>query len=387
MPPTDSAGGAYPRPPRVLPSGRPRRMHGPQGDHPPGLPRHRDRRRGGAADGPAVPAAAPAGGRGRDRRRDRAGPEPARTAARSPRHGALPDRRPALPERDRAARARAVHVRRRPRGRHVADPPAPEDGGDGLRSPRSRCRSGWASCSPACCTARTTSSAAGPCRRWRSHCSSASPCRSPRSPCSPGSSPSAACTALPIGVLALACAAVDDVVAWSLLALVVAVAVGGTFGGVGTIVGLTVVYAAVMVLVVRPLLRRLVTGFRAAGRLTPDALAVVLVGVLVSAFATEEIGVHAIFGAFVFGAVMPRERAGADPRGAGAPRAGQRAAAAAGVLRRGRAAGRHRRDREPGPGRAGADPAASRSAGSSSARPPRPGCRGCGTARPSRWAC
>src|SRR3954452_11332411 len=115
---------------------------------------------------------------------------------------------------------------------------------------------------------------------------------------------------LPLGVLALACAAIDDIVAWSLLALVVAVAVGGTLGGVGTIVGLTAVYAAVMLLVVRPLLRRLVTGFCAQGRLTPDALAVVLVGVLVSTFATEEIGVHAIFGAFVFGAVLPRDEPG-----------------------------------------------------------------------------
>lgn len=112
---------------------------------------------------------------------------------------------------------------------------------------------------------------------------------------------------VPTGVLALACAAIDDVVAWSLLALVVAVAVGGTLGGVATIIGLTAVYAAVAVLVVRPLLRRLVDGYRAAGRLTPDALAIVLVGALASAFATEEIGVHAIFGAFVFGAVLPRE--------------------------------------------------------------------------------
>ena len=112
---------------------------------------------------------------------------------------------------------------------------------------------------------------------------------------------------VPIGVLALACAAIDDVVAWSLLALVSAVAVGGTLGGVSTIVGLTVVYAAVMLLLVRPLLRRLLVSFRAHGRLTPDALALVLVGVLVSAFATEEIGVHAIFGAFVFGVVVPRD--------------------------------------------------------------------------------
>jgi Kef-type K+ transport system membrane component KefB len=112
---------------------------------------------------------------------------------------------------------------------------------------------------------------------------------------------------IPIGVLALACAAIDDVVAWSLLALVIAVAVGGTLGGVATIVGLTLVYAAVMMLLVRPLLRRVLASFRTHGRLTPDALACVLVGVLISAFATEKIGVHAIFGAFVFGAIMPRE--------------------------------------------------------------------------------
>jgi Kef-type K+ transport system membrane component KefB len=112
---------------------------------------------------------------------------------------------------------------------------------------------------------------------------------------------------IPIGVLALACAAIDDVVAWSLLALVSAVAVGGTLGGVSTIIGLTLVYAAVMLLLVRPLLRRVLAGFRAHGRLTPDALAFVLVGVLLSAFVTERIGVHAIFGAFVFGAIMPRD--------------------------------------------------------------------------------
>ena len=114
----------------------------------------------------------------------------------------------------------------------------------------------------------------------------------------------------PIGVLALACAAIDDVVAWSLLALVIAVAVGGTLAGFGVIVLLTVVYAAVMVLVVRPLLARTVARYRAAGRLTPDVLAVVLIGLLLSACATEAIGIHAIFGAFVFGAIMPRSEPG-----------------------------------------------------------------------------
>lgn len=114
----------------------------------------------------------------------------------------------------------------------------------------------------------------------------------------------------PVGALALACAAIDDVVAWSLLAVVIAVAVGGTFAGFGVILLLTLAYALVMILAVRPSLAKTVARYRAAGRLTPDVLAVVLVGLLLSACATEAIGIHAIFGAFVFGAVMPRAEPG-----------------------------------------------------------------------------
>ena len=110
----------------------------------------------------------------------------------------------------------------------------------------------------------------------------------------------------PVGVLALACAAIDDVVAWSLLAVVVAVAAGGTLAGFGTILLLTVVYALVMVVVVRPLLARLTARYHAAGRLTPTCWPWCWSGLLRSACATEVIGIHVIFGAFVFGAVMPR---------------------------------------------------------------------------------
>lgn len=118
----------------------------------------------------------------------------------------------------------------------------------------------------------------------------------------------------PIGVLALACAAVDDILAWTLLAFVVAVVNGDGAGDVVRIVLLTALFAAVMFTVVRPLLGRLVGWHRRAGRLTPDILAVVLVGVLLSAFVTDWIGIHAIFGAFVFGAVMPRREAAALTR-------------------------------------------------------------------------
>lgn len=113
----------------------------------------------------------------------------------------------------------------------------------------------------------------------------------------------------PIGVLALACAAVDDIIAWTLLAFVVAVVQGNGPLDVLRIVLLTAVFAAVMFGVVRPLLKRLNDWYRRVGRLTPDILSVVLIGVLASAFVTEMIGIHAIFGAFVFGAVMPRRDA------------------------------------------------------------------------------
>ncbi|MDT7624524.1 MAG: hypothetical protein QOF99_5425 [Pseudonocardiales bacterium] len=113
----------------------------------------------------------------------------------------------------------------------------------------------------------------------------------------------------PIGVLAMACAAIDDVLGWSLLAVVVALAAGGDLAGVARILALTAAFAVVAFLLLRPLLARMVGWYRRVGRLTPDMLALVLVGLLLGAVVTEAIGVHAIFGAFVFGAIMPRRGA------------------------------------------------------------------------------
>jgi Kef-type K+ transport system membrane component KefB len=112
-----------------------------------------------------------------------------------------------------------------------------------------------------------------------------------------------------LGVISLACAAVDDVLAWTILAVVVAVTVGGDFTGVFKIILESVGFALGMYLIVRPLLAQLVRWRRRAGRLTPDMLAIVLAGVLLSSWVTEEIGIHFIFGAFLFGAVMPRKEA------------------------------------------------------------------------------
>lgn len=113
------------------------------------------------------------------------------------------------------------------------------------------------------------------------------------------------------GVLALAAAVIDDVLGWALLAVVVAVAAGGDPAGVGRIMGLTLAFVAIMFFVVRPLLARMVPWHKTAGKLTPDMLAVILAGLLLSAWVTDWIGVHSIFGAFLFGAIMPRRDAGA----------------------------------------------------------------------------
>lgn len=117
-----------------------------------------------------------------------------------------------------------------------------------------------------------------------------------------------------VGALALASAAVDDILAWTLLAFVVAVVKGGSPLEVVRIVVSSAAFAAFMFVVARPLLVRLLEWYRKAGRLTPDILAVILVGVLMSAYVTEEIGIHAIFGAFLFGTILPRTGAQALTR-------------------------------------------------------------------------
>src|SRR5215472_2619780 len=114
-----------------------------------------------------------------------------------------------------------------------------------------------------------------------------------------------------IGGIALASAALDDVLAWS--GLVVVVAIAGA-GGQQLRLLLVPVYAGVMFGVVRPLLRRLADVYQRRGRLTPNVLAAALVGLLLSSFATDWTGLKYIFGAFLFGVVMPREGAGAALR-------------------------------------------------------------------------
>jgi Kef-type K+ transport system membrane component KefB len=109
----------------------------------------------------------------------------------------------------------------------------------------------------------------------------------------------------PLGVMALSCAALGDVTAWCLLAFVVGVAQAQVGKGLLVVAG-TVAYIAAMLLIVRPLVVRLAR-HPTAKRLSRTAAGVVFVTLLASALATELIGIHAIFGAFLLGALVPHD--------------------------------------------------------------------------------
>jgi Kef-type K+ transport system membrane component KefB len=109
-----------------------------------------------------------------------------------------------------------------------------------------------------------------------------------------------------MGAIALTCAAVDDVTAWCMLAFVVSVARAQATGAVMTI-ALALGFIVLMILVVRPAMVRLSLLYGNRGRLTQGVMAAIFVALLVSASATELIGIHAVFGAFALGAVIPHD--------------------------------------------------------------------------------
>jgi nucleotide-binding universal stress UspA family protein len=91
-----------------------------------------------------------------------------------------------------------------------------------------------------------------------------------------------------------------------LLAFVIAIARANGIGPGLRTAGFSVVYIAIMFLVVRPFLKRLELVFQRSNQLSQNILAIIFILVLTSAMATELIGIHALFGAFLMGAIMPK---------------------------------------------------------------------------------
>jgi Kef-type K+ transport system membrane component KefB len=109
----------------------------------------------------------------------------------------------------------------------------------------------------------------------------------------------------PLGTIAIACAAVDDVTAWCLLAVVVAVVQAGDVSGALLTLVLAVAFVAFMLVLARPYAARLIRAELGKESHSKALVAGVLVFVFVSALFTEVIGIHALFGAFLAGVALP----------------------------------------------------------------------------------
>lgn len=111
-----------------------------------------------------------------------------------------------------------------------------------------------------------------------------------------------------LGTVAVSCAAVDDVTGWVVLAYIVALvrAQGSKISLWITLLGL-VLFVLVMVFGIRRLMCRLAVAYERSGFLSDDKLALIILLVLASALATHWIGIHLLFGAFLFGAILPKD--------------------------------------------------------------------------------
>jgi len=113
----------------------------------------------------------------------------------------------------------------------------------------------------------------------------------------------------PVGALSMAGAAIDDVTAWGLLALATAVSGSGKATHAIQVIVLAAVFTAAMLLIGRRLLNRVSKAYDEVGQVPIFWLGIIFVAVLLSAFTAQQIGIAAIFGAFIMGLIMPR-RAG-----------------------------------------------------------------------------
>ncbi len=108
-----------------------------------------------------------------------------------------------------------------------------------------------------------------------------------------------------LGTIVITCAAADDITAWCILAAVIAIVKAGDFVSSIYVIGLAIGYVFLMVKVVRPFLSRVGQLKNTRESLNKPVVAIFLLTLIISAYITEIIGIHALFGAFMAGAIMP----------------------------------------------------------------------------------
>ncbi len=108
-----------------------------------------------------------------------------------------------------------------------------------------------------------------------------------------------------LGTVVITCAAADDITAWCILAAVIAIVKAGSFVSAFYIIALAAMYVLIMVKVVRPFLSRIGNLYYTKESLSKPIVAIFFLTLIISSYATEVIGIHALFGAFMAGAIMP----------------------------------------------------------------------------------
>lgn len=108
-----------------------------------------------------------------------------------------------------------------------------------------------------------------------------------------------------IGTIVITCAAADDITAWCILATVIAIVKAGSFSGSVFVILMAILYVFIMIKAVRPFLNRIAESQKGKGFISKALVAIFFLILIISSYATEVIGIHALFGAFMAGAIMP----------------------------------------------------------------------------------
>lgn len=108
-----------------------------------------------------------------------------------------------------------------------------------------------------------------------------------------------------IGTIVITCAAADDITAWCILAAVIAVVKAGSFSGSIFVILMAILYVFLMIRLVKPFLTRIAESQKGKGFINKSLVAVFFLVLIISSYLTEVIGIHALFGAFMAGAIMP----------------------------------------------------------------------------------
>ena len=108
-----------------------------------------------------------------------------------------------------------------------------------------------------------------------------------------------------LGAIVITCAAADDITAWCLLAVVIAIVKAGDFVGSLYVISLALLYVLAMLFIVKPFLKRIGDLYAEKENIGKPVMAIFFLLLIISSYATEVIGIHALFGGFMMGAIMP----------------------------------------------------------------------------------